>query len=63
MSIYPHILLPVQNKDKAKVTHSIIEFPKPRNQCSYPLPKAIYTDKVTVDVLTATLTLETKKDE
>ena len=48
-SEYP--LTPVQTKDKAEVTHSVIEIPKPRDQC--PLMKA-NSDEVEVKVLTAT---------
>ena len=44
-------MAPVQPKDKAKVTHSVIELPKPRDQS--PPPQA-NSDEVEVKVLTAT---------
>ena len=46
-----YLLAPVQPKDKAEVTHSVIELPKPRDQS--PPPQA-NSDKVEVKVLTAT---------
>ena len=49
MNEYP--MAPVQPKDKAEVTHSVIELPKPRDQS--PPPQA-NNDEVEVKVLTAT---------
>ena len=46
---YP--MAPVQPKDKAEVTHSVIELPKPRDQS--PPPQA-NIDEVEIKVLTAT---------
>ena len=45
-----HPMAPVQPKDKAEVTHSVIELPKPRDQS--PPPQA-NSDEVEVKVLTA----------
>ena len=49
MNEYP--MAPVQPKDKAEVTHSVIELPKPQDQS--PPPQA-NSDEVEVKVLTAT---------
>ena len=46
---YP--MAPVQPKDKAEVTHSVIELPKPRDQS--PPPQA-NSDEMEIKVLTAT---------
>ena len=50
MNEYP--MAPVQPKDKAEVTHSVIELPKPCDQS--PPPQAYNNDEIEVKLLTAT---------
>ena len=50
MNEYP--MAPVQSKDKAEVTHSVIELPKPCDQS--PPPQAYNNDEIEVKLLTAT---------
>ena len=49
MNEYP--LTPVQAKDKAEITHSVIEIPKPRDQCT---PSETNSDEVEDEVPTET---------